>query len=186
MSETTDIPRLRERYEREVRPKLIERYGYSSAMAAPRILKITLNMGVGEAKNDKKLLDHAVAQLALIAGQQPVITLARRSIAGFKIREGMPIGTKVTLRGPRMWEFLDRLTSVALPRIRDFRGVSPKGFDGRGNYAVGIREQIIFPEVDYDAVDQIRGLDVCITTSAATDDEARDLLRELGMPFGER
>jgi large subunit ribosomal protein L5 len=152
-------------------------------MQVPRILKITLNMGVGEAKQDSKVLDHAVQQLAQIAGQQPVITRARKSIAGFKIREGMPIGTKVTLRGARMYEFLDRLMTIAMPRIRDFRGIDPNSFDGRGNFSLGLREQIIFPEIDYDAIDKVRGLDVAITTSAATDDEARDLLRELGMPF---
>ncbi len=152
-------------------------------MQAPRITKITLNMGVGEGKQDSKAVDQAVIQLAQIAGQQPVITKARRSIAGFKIREGMPIGCKVTLRGARMYEFLDRLITVALPRIRDFRGINPDSFDGRGNFSLGVREQIIFPEIDYDAIDKIRGLDVTITTTARTDDEARALLRELGMPF---
>jgi large subunit ribosomal protein L5 len=152
-------------------------------MQHPRITKITLNMGVGEAKQNSKSLDEAVEQLAVIAGQRPVITRARKSIAQFKIRDGMAIGCKVTLRGPRMWEFYDRLTSIALPRIRDFRGVNPDSFDGRGNFALGIREQTIFPEIDYDAIDQIRGLDVIITTSAATDEEGRALLRHLGMPF---
>jgi large subunit ribosomal protein L5 len=175
--------RLKTRYEQEVRPRIFEQGGYSSIMQVPRILKVTLNMGVGEAKQDSKVLDHAVQQLALIAGQQPVITKARKSIAGFKIREGMPIGTKVTLRGARMYEFLDRLMTIAMPRIRDFRGIDPNSFDGRGNFSLGLREQIIFPEIDYDAIDKVRGLDVAITTSAATDDEARDLLRELGMPF---
>jgi large subunit ribosomal protein L5 len=175
--------RLKTRYEQEVRPRLFEQHGYESVMQVPRVLKVTLNMGVGEAKQDSKVLDHAVAQLAQIAGQQPVITRARRSIAQFKIREGMPIGTKVTLRGARMYEFLDRLMTIAMPRIRDFRGIDPNAFDGRGNFSVGLREQIIFPEIDYDAIDKVRGLDVTITTSAATDDEARDLLRELGMPF---
>jgi large subunit ribosomal protein L5 len=175
--------RLKARYEQEVRQRLFEQHGYTSVMQVPRVLKVTLNMGVGEAKQDSKVLDHAVAQLAQIAGQQPVITRARKSIAGFKIREGMPIGTKVTLRGARMYEFLDRLMTIAMPRIRDFRGVDPNAFDGRGNYSIGLREQIIFPEIDYDAIDKVRGLDVTITTSAATDDEARDLLRELGMPF---
>jgi large subunit ribosomal protein L5 len=183
MAETTYAPRLKARYEQEVRPRLFEQHGYKSVMQVPRVLKVTLNMGVGEAKQDAKVLDHAVAQLALIAGQQPVITRARRSIAGFKIREGMPIGTKVTLRHDRMYEFLDRLLTIAMPRIRDFRGVDPNAFDGRGNYSIGLREQIIFPEIDYDTIDKVRGLDVAITTSAPTDDEARDLLRELGMPF---
>jgi large subunit ribosomal protein L5 len=181
----THIPRLKERYERDVRPQLIETFGYSSPMQAPKVEKITLNMGVSDAKTDSKALDAAVQQMALIAGQQPIQTLARKSIAGFKLREGMPIGCKVTLRGEHMYEFLDRLTTVALPRIRDFRGISPKSFDGRGNYSLGIREQIIFPEIDYDKVDQVRGLDITITTTAATDDEARELLRALGMPFRE-
>jgi large subunit ribosomal protein L5 len=181
----THIPRLKERYEREVKPALIEQFGYSSSMQAPRIAKITLNMGVSDAKTDSKALEHAVDQMTLIAGQKPIVTLARKSIAGFKLREGMPIGCKVTLRGERMYEFLDRLTTVALPRIRDFRGISPKSFDGRGSYSLGIREQIIFPEIDYDKIDTIRGLDVTITTTAATDDEARALLTRLGMPFRE-
>jgi large subunit ribosomal protein L5 len=184
MSETTTyVPRLKVRYEEEVRQRLFEQHGYSSTMQVPRVLKVTLNMGVGEAKQDAKVLDHAVAQLAQIAGQQPLVTKARRSIAQFKIREGMPIGAKVTLRHHRMYEFLDRLMTIALPRIRDFRGIDPNSFDGRGNFSLGIREQIIFPEIDYDAIDKVRGLDVAITTSAVTDDQARDLLRELGMPF---
>ena len=183
MTETATNARLKERYESEIRPRLVESQGYSSSMQAPRITKITLNMGVGEGKQDSKAVDQAVIQLAQIAGQQPVITKARRSIAGFKIREGMPIGCKVTLRGARMYEFLDRLITVALPRIRDFRGINPDSFDGRGNFSLGVREQIIFPEIDYDAIDKIRGLDVTITTTARTDDEARALLRELGMPF---
>ncbi len=176
-------PRLLERYQDEVRPKLQEEFGYTSAMQHPKIEKIVLNMGVGEAKTNSKLLDQALEQLAIIAGQRPVMTRARKSIAQFKLREGMPIGCKVTLRGARMWEFYDRLTSVALPRIRDFRGVNPDSFDGRGNYALGIREQTIFPEIDYDRIDQVRGLDVIITTTAETDDEGRALLRHLGMPF---
>jgi large subunit ribosomal protein L5 len=183
MAEVTYSARLKARYLEEVRDRLQEKHGYKSSMQVPRLLKITLNMGVGEAKTDAKVLDHAVAQMTQIAGQQPIITKARRSIAGFKIREGMPIGVKVTLRGDRMYEFLDRLMTIAMPRIRDFRGIDPNAFDGRGNFSVGIREQIIFPEIDYDAIDKVRGLDVAITTSAATDDEARDLLRELGMPF---
>jgi large subunit ribosomal protein L5 len=181
----THIPRLKERYEREIKPQLIEHFGYTSSMQAPRITKITLNMGVSDAKTDSKALDHAVEQMTQISGQKPVTTLARKSIAGFKLREGMAIGCKVTLRGENMYEFLDRLTTVALPRIRDFRGISPKSFDGRGNYSLGIREQIIFPEIDYDRIDQIRGMDITITTTAATDEEARELLRELGMPFRE-
>ena len=181
----THVPRLKERYEREIRPALIEQFGYSSSMQAPKVVKITLNMGVSDAKTDSKALEHAVEQMTQIAGQKPIVTLARKSIAGFKLREGMPIGCKVTLRGERMYEFLDRLTTVALPRIRDFRGISPKSFDGRGNYSLGIREQIIFPEIDYDRIDQVRGMDVTITTTAATDDEARELLARLGMPFRE-
>ncbi|MEI6688837.1 MAG: 50S ribosomal protein L5 [Thermoleophilia bacterium] len=179
------MPRLKDRYERELKPQLIEKFGYSSSMQAPRLVKITLNMGVSDAKTDSKALDHAVEQMTQIAGQKPIITLARKSIAGFKLREGMPIGCKVTLRGENMYEFLDRLTTVALPRIRDFRGISSKSFDGRGNYSLGVREQIIFPEIDYDRIDQVRGLDITITTTAATDDEARELLTLFGMPFRE-
>jgi len=181
----THIPRLKDRYERELKPQLIEKFGYTSSMQAPKLVKITLNMGVSDAKTDSKALDHAVEQMTQIAGQKPIITLARKSIAGFKLREGMPIGCKVTLRGENMYEFLDRLTTVALPRIRDFRGISPKSFDGRGNYSLGVREQIIFPEIDYDRIDQVRGLDITITTTAATDDEARELLVLFGMPFRE-
>jgi large subunit ribosomal protein L5 len=181
----THIPRLKERYEREIKPRLIEKFEYTSSMQAPKMMKITLNMGVSDAKTDSKALEHAVAQMTQIAGQKPIVTIARKSIAGFKLREGMPIGCKVTLRGESMWEFYDRLIAVALPRIRDFRGISPKSFDGRGNFSLGIREQIIFPEIDYDRIDQIRGMDITITTTAATDDEARELLRELGMPFRE-
>jgi large subunit ribosomal protein L5 len=176
-------PRLKERYEQEIRAKLQQRFGYSSVMQVPRIEKITLNMGVGEAKQDSNMLDAAREQLATIAGQQPSVRRARKSIAAFKLREGMPVGVSVTLRRARMYEFLDRLMSVAIPRIRDFRGLNPRSFDGRGNYSIGVREQIIFPEIDYDAIDQVRGLDVTITTSADTDEEAYALLRELGMPF---
>ncbi len=185
MSTDTAIPpaRLKAQYEDDIRQKMMEQFSYSSTMEIPRIEKITLNMGVGEAKQNAKLLDEAVEQLATIAGQRPAITRARTSIAQFKLREGMPIGAKVTLRGARMWEFLDRLTSVALPRIRDFRGINPDGFDGRGNYNLGLREQVIFPEIDYDKVDKVRGLNVTITTSAKTDEEARALLGYLGMPF---
>jgi large subunit ribosomal protein L5 len=176
-------PRLKERYEQEIRAKLQQRFGYSSVMQVPRLEKITLNMGVGEAKQDSNMLDAAREQLATIAGQQPNVRRARKSIAAFKLREGMPVGVSVTLRRARMWEFLDRFTSVAIPRIRDFRGLNPRSFDGRGNYSIGVREQIIFPEIDYDAIDQVRGLDVTITTSANSDEEAYALLRELGMPF---
>jgi large subunit ribosomal protein L5 len=176
-------PRLKERYEQEIRPKLQERFSYSSVMEVPRVEKITLNMGVGEAKQDSNMLDAAKEQLATIAGQAPSVRLARKSIANFKLREGMPVGVSVTLRRAYMYEFLDRLMSVAIPRIRDFRGLNPRSFDGRGNYSIGVREQIIFPEIDYDAIDQVRGLDVTITTSAATDEEAYALLLEFGMPF---
>jgi large subunit ribosomal protein L5 len=176
-------PRLKERYEQEIRSGLVKRFGYTSTMQVPRVQKITLNMGVGEAKQDDKILDAATEQLATIAGQHPNVRRARKSIAAFKLREEMPVGVAVTLRGARMWEFLDRLMSVAIPRIRDFRGLPTRSFDGRGNYSMGIREQIIFPEIDYDAIDQVRGLDVTITTTAATDDEAFALLSDLGMPF---
>ncbi len=176
-------PRLKEQYESEVRARLKERFAYSSMMEVPRLSKITLNMGVGEAKQDSNMLDAAQEQLATIAGQAPSVRRARKSIAAFKLREGMPVGVSVTLRHARMWEFLDRLTSISIPRIRDFRGLNPRSFDGRGNYSMGVREQIIFPEIDYDAIDQVRGLDVTITTTAKTDEEAYTLLRELGMPF---
>jgi large subunit ribosomal protein L5 len=179
-------PRLRERYEQEVLPALARRFGYSSPMQVPRLEKITLNMGVGEAKQDDKLLESATDQLATIAGQRPNVRRARKSIASFKVREGMPVGVSVTLRRARMWEFLDRLCSVAIPRIRDFRGLNPRSFDGRGNYSLGVREQLIFPEIDYDSIDQVRGLDVTITTTAATDEEAFELLLGLGMPFSEK
>ena len=176
-------PRLKEQYESEVRARLKERFGYSSMMDVPRLTKITVNMGVGEAKQDSNMLEAAQEQLATIAGQAPSVRRARKSIAAFKLREGMPVGVSVTLRRARMWEFLDRLTSISIPRIRDFRGLNPRSFDGRGNYSMGVREQIIFPEIDYDAIDQVRGLDVTITTTAKTDEEAYTLLRELGMPF---
>jgi large subunit ribosomal protein L5 len=178
-------PRLRELYQQEVVPALRRRFGYASPMEAPRVEKITLNMGVGEAKQDTNVLDAATEQLATIAGQHPNVRRARKSIASFKVREGMPVGTSVTLRRARMWEFLDRLCSVAVPRIRDFRGLNPRSFDGRGNYSLGIREQLIFPEIDYDSVDQVRGLDITITTSAKTDEEAFELLLALGMPFAQ-
>ena len=182
-SQAVPPPRLRERYEQEVAPALTSKFGYSSAMQVPRLQKITLNMGLGEAKQNAKMMEAAQEQLATIAGQQPSIRRARKSIASFKVREGMPVGLSVTLRRARMWEFLDRLTSIAVPRIRDFRGLNPRSFDGRGNYSMGVREQIIFPEIDYDAVDQVRGLDVTITTTAKTDAEAFALLEALGMPF---
>ena len=183
-----DVPaRLKERYESELRPQLVNRFGYTSPMQAPRIEKVTLNMGVGEAKQDSNMLEAATQQLATIAGQKPNVRRARKSIANFKLREGMPVGVSCTLRHERAYEFLDRLMSIAIPRIRDFRGLNPRSFDGRGNYSMGIREQVIFPEINYDDVSTIRGLDVTITTTAATDDEARALLRGLGLPFaGER
>ncbi len=179
----TPTPRLKDRYDAEIRERLKERFEYHSIMQVPRVLKITVNMGVGEAKTNAKALDSAVEELTTITGQRAQIRRARKSIAGFKIREGMPIGAKVTLRGARMYEFLDRLVSIALPRIRDFRGLSAQSFDGRGNYSLGVREQIIFPEIDYDDIDSVRGLDVAITTSAKTDEEGLALLRELGLPF---
>jgi large subunit ribosomal protein L5 len=175
--------RLKNRYIDEIRPALVERFGYSSVMQAPRIEKVTVNMGCGDAKQDSKVLDAASEQLATITGQRPNIRRARKSIAQFKLREGMPVGVAVTLRGERSYEFLDRLMSIAIPRIRDFRGLNPRAFDGRGNYSMGVREQIIFPEVDYDEVDQVRGLDITITTSAASDEECFALLLALGMPF---
>jgi large subunit ribosomal protein L5 len=177
------MARLKDRYSEEIRPALIERYGYSTPMQAPRLLKITLNMGVGEAKQDSKMLDTAQEQLATIAGQKPNVRRAKKSVAAFKLREGMPVGLTVTLRGVRAYEFLDRLVSIAIPRIRDFRGLNPRSFDGRGNYSMGVREQVIFPEIDYDSVDQVRGLDVTLTTTAETDAEAFALLDALGMPF---
>jgi large subunit ribosomal protein L5 len=183
MTETAPPARLKIRYLEEIRPALMERFGYSTVMQAPKLEKITLNMGVGLAKQDSKMLKAATEQLATIAGQQPNVRRARKSIAAFKLREGMPVGVAVTLRGERGYEFLDRLVTIAIPRIRDFRGLSPRSFDGRGNYSMGVREQIIFPEVDYDAIDQVRGLDITITTSAATDAEAFALLSALGMPF---
>ena len=176
-------PRLKERYEQEIRERMRQRFGYRSPMEVPRVEKITLNMGVGDAKQDSTMLEAASDQLATITGQRPNVRRARKSIAAFKLREGMPVGVSVTLRRARMWEFLDRLMSIAIPRVRDFRGLNPRSFDGRGNYSMGVREQIIFPEIDYDAIDQVRGLDVTITTTAETDEEAYFLLRELGMPF---
>ena len=177
------MARLKARYNDELKAKLKEELGIKNVMEIPRITKITLNMGVGAAATDKKLLDGAVADMQLIAGQKPVVTLARKSIAGFKIRDGWPIGCKVTLRGDRMYEFLDRLISIAIPRIRDFRGFSSKSFDGRGNYSMGLKEQIVFPEIDFDKIDRIRGLDITITTTARSDDEGRALMRAFGFPF---
>ncbi len=177
------VPRLAEQYQKEIVPGLIEQFGYKSVMEVPRLEKIVLNMGVGEAVNDKKILENAVGDLTLIAGQKPVITKARKSIAGFKIRTGYPIGCKVTLRHIRMYEFLDRLISVAIPRVRDFRGISARAFDGRGNFNMGVKEQIIFPEVEYDKIDALRGLNVTIATSAKTDEEARALLAAFRFPF---
>jgi large subunit ribosomal protein L5 len=183
--ETTQsyVPRLKQRYNDELRSQLQEQLELSSIMQSPTVGKITLNMGVGEGKTDAKQIDQALEELTIIAGQRAQVRRATKSIAQFKIREGMPIGVKVTLRGDRMWEFLDRLISIALPRIRDFRGLNPDSFDGRGNYSLGIREQIIFPEIDYDSINQIRGLDVALTTTAKDDDQARALLTALGMPF---
>jgi large subunit ribosomal protein L5 len=180
---TTYVPRFKQRYVEELRERLKDELGLSTIMEVPRVEKITLNMGVGEAKTEPKALDSAVEELTTIAGQRAQVRRARKSIAGFKIREGMPIGARVTLRGDRMYEFLDRLVSIALPRIRDFRGLSPRSFDGRGNYSIGIREQLIFPEINYDDIAAIRGLDVAITTSAKTDEHALALLRALGLPF---
>jgi large subunit ribosomal protein L5 len=183
MNQTPTTARLKTRYLEEIRPALLERFGYASVMQVPRIEKITVNMGVGEARQDSKMLKAAQDQLATITGQFPSVRRARKSIAGFKIREGMPVGVAVTLRGERSYEFMDRLVSIAIPRIRDFRGLNPRSFDGRGNYTMGVREQIIFPEVDYDAIDQVRGLDITFTTTAQTDPEAFALLDGLGMPF---
>lgn len=177
------MARLQEYYRDTVVKRLMERFGYKSVMEVPRIVKITLNMGVGEAVSDRKVIEHAMEDMAKIAGQKPVVTRARKSVAGFKIREGWPIGCKVTLRRERMYEFLDRLINVAIPRIRDFRGLRPRAFDGRGNYSLGVREQIIFPEIDYDKIDAIRGMDITITTSAGTDEEGRALLEAFNFPF---
>ena len=177
------MARLQERYKNEIAPQLFKELGLQNVMEVPKITKITINMGVGEAVGDKKVLESAVSDMQKIAGQKPVVTLARRSIAGFKIREGWPIGCKVTLRQEKMYEFLDRLVSIASPRIRDFRGISPKQFDGRGNFSMGVSEQIIFPEIDYDKIDKLRGLDICISTTARTDDEGRALLKAFNFPF---
>ena len=175
--------RLKEKYAEEIGKALMEKFSYKNVMQLPKLEKVVLNMGLGEAIANAKALDSAIGDMTIISGQKPVVTRAKKSIAGFKLREGMPIGVKVTLRGDRMYEFVDRLVSIALPRVRDFRGVSPKSFDGRGNYTLGVKEQIIFPEIDYDKVDKIRGMDITIVTSASSDEEARELLKLLGMPF---
>ncbi|GAB7387284.1 50S ribosomal protein L5 [Bacillaceae bacterium] len=175
--------RLRDKYLNEIVPAMMQKFNYKSVMQVPKVEKVVINVGVGDAVQNPKVIDNAVEDLRVITGQQPVVTRAKKSIAGFKLRQGMPIGVKVTLRGERMYHFLDKLFNVALPRVRDFRGVSPKAFDGRGNYTLGIREQLIFPEVDYDKIDKIRGMDVVIVTTAETDEEARELLSQMGMPF---
>jgi large subunit ribosomal protein L5 len=180
------IPRLQEKYEKEIVPALMEKFGYTNVMQAPKLEKIVVNMGVGEAKENAKALESAVSDLTIIVGQKPVITRAKKSIANFKIRQDMPIGCKVTLRKQKMYEFADKLMNVALPRVRDFRGVSDKSFDGRGNYSIGIKEQLIFPEIEYDKVDKVRGMDIIFVTTANTDEEARELLRFLGMPFTQK
>ncbi len=177
------MAKLHDFYKETVASELKDKFGYKSVMQVPRIEKITLNMGVGEALADKKVLENAVADMAAISGQKPLVTKARKSVAGFKIREGYPIGCKVTLRGERMWEFFERLVGIAIPRVRDFRGLNPKSFDGRGNYSMGVREQIIFPEIDYDKVDKVRGMDITITTTAGTDEEGRALLAAFNFPF---
>lgn len=177
------MARLRDKYENEVKPAMIEKFNYKNPMEIPRLVKIVINMGVGEAKENPKVLDAAVNDLSLISGQKPVVTRAKKSVAAFKLRAGMPIGTKVTLRGNRMYEFLDKFINIALPRVRDFRGVSANSFDGRGNFAIGIKEQLIFPEIEYDKIDKVLGMDIVINTTAKTDEEARELLRLLGMPF---
>lgn len=175
--------RLKEKYKNEVAKAMMEKFGYKNVMEIPKVEKVVINMGVGEAVGNPKILDAAVGDMTLIAGQKPIITRAKKSIAAFKIRAGMPIGAKVTMRGERMYQFLDKLFNISLPRVRDFRGVSPKAFDGRGNYSLGIKEQLIFPEIDYDKIDKIRGMDIIIVTTAKTDEEARELLRLMGMPF---
>lgn len=180
------IPRLQEKYNKEVIPALIEKFGYKNVMQVPKLEKIIVNMGVGEAKENSKLLESAVGDLTLITGQKPVVTKAKKSVANFKIRAGMPIGCKVSLRKDKMYEFLDRLVNIALPRVRDFRGISAKAFDGRGNYALGIKEQLIFPEIEYDKIDKVRGMDIVVVTTAKTDEEARELLKYLGMPFAQQ
>ncbi|USQ14035.1 50S ribosomal protein L5 [Legionella lytica] len=180
------MTRLNDFYQKEIIPMMMKRFNYSSVMEVPKLVKITLNMGVGEAVGDKKIMNHAIEDMTLIAGQKPVVTKARKSIAGFKIREGWPIGCKVTLRRQRMYEFLDRLVSITLPRVRDFRGLNPKSFDGTGNYSMGLHEQIVFPEIDYDKTDGIRGLDICFTTTAKTNEEAKALLEAFNLPLKDR
>ena len=180
------MTRLQEKYQKEVIPAMIEKFGYKNVMEVPKLEKIVINMGVGEAKENQKVLESAVNDLTLIAGQKPVLTRAKKSVANFKIRENMPLGCKVTLRKSQMFEFADKLMSIALPRVRDFRGVSSKAFDGRGNYSLGIKEQLIFPEIEYDKIDKVRGMDIIFVTSANTDEEARELLRFLGMPFAQK
>ena len=182
-NEDITLSRLKDQYNDEIRDQLVKKFGYKNVMQIPKLDKIVVNMAVGEAKENEKLLESAAGDMTIITGQKPVLTKAKKSIANFKIREGMPIGCKVTLRGDRMYEFLDRLVNLALPRVRDFRGVNPNSFDGRGNYALGIKEQIIFPEIEYDKVDKVRGMDIIFTTTAKTDEEARELLRLFGMPF---
>ena len=183
MADQKYTPRMKQRYDDVIVKALTEKFAYTNRFAVPKIEKITLNMGVGEGSQDKKKVQVALAEMELIAGQKPVVTKAKKSIAGFKLREGMPIGVKVTLRGAQMYEFLDRLVTIAMPRIRDFRGLNPKSFDGRGNFAMGLKEQIIFPEISYDQIDTVRGMDVIVTTTANTDDEARELLKQFGFPF---
>jgi large subunit ribosomal protein L5 len=182
-AQTRTKPRLKAQYDDQIRARLIEKFGYKNPMQAPRVDKIVINMGVGEAVNDRKAVEGAAAELAQISGQKPVITKARKSIANFKVRDGMAIGCKVTLRADRMYEFMDRLVTIALPRVRDFRGLSPKSFDGRGNFALGLKEHIVFPEIDYDKVDKVRGMDIVVCTTAKTDEEARELLAQFNFPF---
>lgn len=179
------MTRLQEKYQKEVIPAMIEKFGYKNIMEVPKLEKIVINMGVGEAKENQKVLESAVSDLTLISGQKPILTRAKKSVANFKIRENMPLGCKVTLRKAKMFEFADKLMSIALPRVRDFRGVSSKAFDGRGNYSLGIKEQLIFPEIEYDKIDKVRGMDIIFVTTANTDEEARELLRFLGMPFAQ-
>lgn len=179
------FPRLKEKYEKEVAPALMQKFGYKSTMQIPKLEKVVLNMGVGDARENAKAMDSATGDLAIITGQKPVVTKAKKSVANFKVRQGMSIGCKVTLRGSRMYEFVDKLFNIALPRVRDFRGVSDKAFDGRGNYSMGVKEQLIFPEIEYDKVEKVRGMDIIFVTNAKTDEEARELLRLLGMPFAQ-
>jgi len=183
MADAKYVARLRKEYDEKIVPAMIEKFGYKNRMEVPRLTKVVLNMGVGEATQDKKKVETAAQEMELIAGQKPVITKAKTSIAQFKLREGMPIGVKVTLRGDRMFEFVDRLVTIALPRVRDFRGLNPKSFDGRGNFAMGLKEQLVFPEINYDRIEKVRGMDIIVTTTAKTDDEARELLRLFNFPF---